>query len=372
MNAAGIAVRAIDRFGFQLLRQAGGALPGGNVALSPLGVAMSLGMLANGAGGLTLEEILSTLGVERGALEAFHHGMEELQATLGETRRDVALELANSVWTREEIPVEESFFQANRDFYNAEVLSFSTRDGVEAMNRWVAGKTHGRIPTMVSRLDPSAVMFLLDALYFQGKWKDPLDPDYTTRGWFHTARGESVPVDLMLASGKFPVRETARFQLVELPYADGQVVMDLVLPREGVELSALVSALGSSAGLGLDAKVSRETLVWLPRFEIAYESSLSGMLQALGMKAAFSGAADFSRISPSAPLRLGDVVHKTVLKVNEEGAEASSATLTEMRLLAYVPPVKIRLDRPFLFLIRDIPSGAVLFLGTVESPLPAS
>jgi serpin B len=218
------------------------------------------------------------------------------------------------------------------------------------------------------------VMFLINAIYFNGTWTYEFDPASTERAPFNRQDGSTVPVMLMAQETDLAYVSHERYQAVDLPYGGEAYSMTVVLPREGVSIDSLVAEMDESRWdeLLADARVTGLEL-HLPRFRLEYERVLNQALKALGMEVAFiGGAADFSRITADRQLYISSVKQKTFVEVDEEGTEAAAVTSVEMRQTSIPsgPPV-MRVDRPFLFAIRERYSGTVIFVGKIVDLPPA-
>ena len=211
-------------------------------------------------------------------------------------------------------------------------------------------------------ITPETRLVLANAIYFLGTWKLPFDADLTQDAPFHKLDGTEVSVPMMGIEGHFRYTEGDDFQAVELPYTGDQLAMIVLLPVKGT-FEAFEAALSvEQLNRILEPMYSQKLWLAMPKFELTSEFSLAGVLADLGMPDAFSSAADFSGMDGTHSLFIDHVVHKAFVSVDEEGTEAASATGVIMTLSM---PRTIRVDRPFLFLIRDIETGTILFIGRV-------
>ena len=253
-------------------------------------------------------------------------------------------------------------------------LDFSDPASADVINDWVAEKTNDKIDEIVQApIDPMTVMFLINAIYFNGTWTYEFDPALTEMAPFHSKDGSTGQVMMMAQEADLLYGWTESYQVVDLPYGGGAFTMTIVLPREDVDLDALIAALDAEGWAGLTADLEVTGLkLFLPRFKLEYEKVLNDALKALGMEVAFSGGADFSGIAPDRQLYISSVKQKSFVEVDEEGTEAAAATVVEIREVSIDGgPPQLRIDRPFLFALRERLSGTILFLGKVVE-LPAS
>ena len=365
-------IGAGNRFAFDLLRAA--SSPGDNLFLSPFSASVALGMTMNGAGGETWNQMRDALGFGGLAEEEINAGYRSLLEIL--TGLDPAVETAigNSVWTRQGFPVRADFVEVLREFFGAEAmeLDFANPSASMRINEWVRSATGGQIEEIVpAEIPPDVVMYLINAIYFKAPWTFDFDPDDTRTEPFYPDDRSPRTVPLMTILRDFPYLETDRFQAVDLPYGGGAFSMTVLLPRDGVRVDDIVASLDATAwGDIAEGFVEVEVELFLPRFRMEYERELRDDLAALGMVDAFDPMkADITRLSPEEDLWISSVLQKALVEVTEEGTEAAAATVvTVVETSAPPPPVVVRADRPFLFLIRERLTGAILFVGKLAHP----
>jgi serpin B len=256
----------------------------------------------------------------------------------------------------------------NRESFDAEVLGldFSSPKAVSTINDWVKDKTEGLIDSIIEQSDRDVMMYLINAIYFKGQWMYEFDADHTSDESFSNADGAQKTVPMMSLHGTLPYASLDNLSLIDLPYGDSLYSMTIVLPHSTESIDELAASLTSETWDEWTAKLRPVELdLFLPRFEIDYFSSLRSVLVDMGMTDAFSNAADFSRINSDQELFISNVLHKTVLKVNEEGTEAAAVTAVEMRATSVGEEVIFRVDHPFILAIREKNSGAILFAGKI-------
>jgi serpin B len=361
-----------NEFGLELLRTVFDATDEANVMISPASVSIALGMAYNGAEDITrdaFEEVLNYEGLTR---EEVNEITKELIHVLLTNVTGNLLEIANSMWYDEGFPVEPEFISLNSHYYDAEVneIDFSGADAVNAINDWVNNKTHGKIEEIIDAIDPAVMMILINAIYFNCVWEVEFDPDNTQKANFYNENGSLFgKVDMMELESSFKVAGNTSFRAVELPYKNGKFSMYLFLPSEESSVDQLVRELdGATWKNWIDSFAEEEDFtVYMPRFEFEFERSLAEDLKGMGLDIAFTEDADFSGISPI-DLYIADVIHKTYIKVNEEGTEAAAITAIVMETTSIGPLSQIRLDRPFLFAITEKSSKSILFMGKVAEP----
>jgi serine protease inhibitor len=374
--AEGALIEAGNDFAFRFLAQVYAEDPGSNVFLSPLSASMALGMTLNGAAGGTFDEMRSTLGFGTLSLEQVNQGYRDLMDLLRELDPVVELGIGNSIWYRPGFEVRTDFLGRTRDFFDAEVQSLDFSDPAAAgiINGWVSDETRGKITEIVEDpINPATVMFLINAIYFNGDWTYRFDRAKTTQAPFHGPQGAQGMVPLMEVAGTFPYAETDAYQAVDLPYGGKAFAMTVVLPKEGTSVGELVASLDPWSWAGLVQSFREgEGKVHLPRFRMEWEKTLNETLQAMGMVQAFqAGVADFRGISSpgggNPGLYVSLVKQKAYVDVDEEGTEAAAVTVVVIDRTS-AGRFDFRADRPFLFFIRERLSGTILFAGVFLGP----
>ncbi|MFF4381822.1 serpin family protein [Kitasatospora sp. NPDC001547] len=372
---------ATDAFGLDLLHvlTAEPDAAGSNLVVSPSGLAAVLAMLLPGARGATAEELA----------KALHTGLDPQQYAFatGALNRPVpatdklTLRRSDDVWTQRGLAVEPDYLATLAGAFGTGVhqADFAKDpDGArKSVNAAVEKATDGRIKDLFGReaINPSTRLVLTDALYLKARWASAFKPSHTADRPFHKLDGSAPAVPTMGQTGDFKYADGSGgivgepWQAVELPYADGGLVMDLIVPAQG-GFAAFAKGLDQAQlDLILGALAERPVDLQLPRFRFDTSKELGSALRSLGVRAAF-GAADFSGIAKD-PLAVGTVVQKATIEVGEDGTVAAAGSGVGMDVAAAPNaerPVQVHLDRPFLFLIRDTRGGAPLFLGQVTDP----
>ena len=363
-------IAAQTQFAFKLFSQVSAQQPDGNVFISPTSVAMALSMAYNGAKGETQQAMANTLGLQGISLEALNTGNQTLNSVLEGLDKDVKLAIANSLWLNAKATIDAPFLERARSFYQAEVaaLDFSSPDAPDTINRWANNQTNGKITSMVDRIDPETILFVMNAVYFNGKWSQSFDPKNTSDRPFKPASGDPKILPFMSQTGDYRYLETDRFQAIRLPYGSGTFGFYVFLPKAGTSIDQLTQQLNAETWKTWISQLRSQTgSIQLPSFKLEYEVLLNEMLKALGMEVAFiPGQADFSEIS-SLPLAISQVKHKTVVEVNEAGTEAAASTGIEISVTSAPihPPFSMIVDRPFFCAIADDKTQTILFLGKV-------
>ena len=374
-NGEQAVIGASNAFGFGLLRELDRTRADSNIFMSPLSASMALGMTMNGAAGPTFDEMRAALafGTRPAAeINASYRSLIDMLRALDPT---VDFRIANSIWYRAGFPFEQTFLDESRRFFDARVsgLDFASPSAAPSINDWVRQSTNGKIDQIVDGPIPNdVVMYLINAIYFNGSWTTRFDRNQTRTEPFHTIGGTTAPIAMMRRTDTIRVAETADAQVVDLPYGGGAYTMTILLPKEGKSLRDVVATLTADAWqAAVTGATARSVELQMPKFTLRWEALLNDPLQALGMRQAFQGdVADFTRMSRDAGNRLyiSKVKQKAFVDVHEEGTEAAAVTSVEIRVTCACGPQVIRIDRPFVFAIRERLSGTILFLGKIVRP----
>jgi serpin B len=366
-------VEGNNAFGFNLL-QVVSEKEEGNLFLSPLSATFALGMLNNGAAGITSEEIRNALGYAGIPTEEMNDYFLKMLTALKTIDPDVTLESANSIWIRNDFQALPSFVEANQTKYDAEVRheDFSNPATLALINNWCAEKTHGKIDRILDKIPENAIMYLINGLYFKGIWSKPFEKEQTKNQTFANEDGSTPLVPMMRKELPLTYAQNELFGMVEVPYGNEAFSMIFLLPAEGVSLQSVIENLNASVWNDCLAGLSPRTVrLGIPRIELAYEIQLKDALKKLGMLSMFDAeTVDLSGIHPTASLVVSGVKQKTALEINEEGSEASAVTIVEIVEMASPTtppsPVSFILNRPFLLFIKEKSTGTILFEGVVR------
>lgn len=373
--AAGNTAFALDLY--QVLRR-----QEGNLFYSPYSLSLALAMTYAGARGETEAQMAEAMHYTLPAAQ-LHPALAALSEALANRGEEAAgrdgegfrLNVANALWGQEGYSFLESYVDLVDRYYGAGLRRLDFAEAPEAsrqtINDWVAEETEDRITDLIPQgvIDELTRLVLTNAIYFNAAWAEPFEEGMTRDGPFFLLDGDQVSVPMMHQTSSFGYVQGQGYEAVELPYDGGQLSMVIVLPASG-EFEALEASLDTE---GLEAILGglayQQVALAMPRFEFSAQFRLEEALAALGMVDAFTSAADFSGMTGSRELFLSAVLHKAFVSVDEAGTEAAAATAVVGKLLGLPPePVEVTLDRPFLFLIRDLQTDTVLFWGRVVDP----
>lgn len=358
-------------FGFDLFRDLHAEAPEDNIFISPLSISAALSMTANGTLDDELEDMRTVLHQNGMTEQEVNEGYQYYLQTLPAMAPNVTMLPANSIWYHEGFPFFEDFLNTNAHYFDAAVEARDFRDPAtkDEINGWIAGKTNDRIQNMISNIPASAIMYLINAVYFKGDWRYQFDAEATFEGQFNAFDGAAEATPMMTFGKKMtlPYNREENFQMVDLPYADSVFSMTLILPDEGVSMDDVIGEFNAD---NWDQWVSqlypREGIVQLPRFSLEYEKMLNDNLRSIGMQAGWSAWGP-NRMTEAENILISMVKHKSFLEVNEEGSEAAAATVVGIELTSIDLGFTFNCDRPFLLVIRERAANGVLFLGKVNT-----
>ncbi len=362
-------------------------LRGGNLFFSPYSIATALAMTSAGARGQTADEMARVLHCPPRPDRTHPAFAALIRQINGDGRpRPYQLDTANALWSQQGYGFLPDFLQLTQKHYGAGLNEVDFVAATEAarltINAWVEARTRDRIKELLKPTDvtPDTRLVLTNAVYFKGDWAIAFPAKQTREGPFHVTADRTIDVPLMQLTASFGYSDGGSFQVLELPYRDAEAQQDF--PGASGELSMLIVLPKAVDGLGkVEQSLTVEGLAgwrpqrWgevnltLPKFRATQEFELSEALTQLGMAGAFGPGADFSGMTGRLDLFISKVIHQAFVDVNEQGTEAAAATAVGMTMSCMPPPpVDFRADRPFLFLIRHNPSGAILFLGRLAEP----
>jgi serpin B len=348
-----------------------------NVVVSPLSLNIALAMVWNGADGDTRDAIQEAIGMSQFPADEVNAYFKKLKEALLKTDPTTKLALANSIWAHKDFPVKQSFYDLNSSWYDAKVSVLDFRDASTptVINRWCSDNTNGLIKEMLQTIPTDAVMYLMNALYFKGIWAEGcgFDKKNTKNEAFQKDDGKSLTVSMMYRNSHQLYYEDEHLELAALPYGNRAFRMVFLLPVEGT-VEELAEKLTEEGYLSecLKKAYSHELNLYIPKFKTEYEADLNKPLTALGMGVAFDALkADFSGIS-DVDIFVTKVKQKAYINVDEEGTEAAAVTGVEMGVTSVGPGdvATFRADRPFIYLIQETSTGAILFIGKSGAPMP--
>ena len=353
----------------------------GNLFYSPHSISVALAMTYAGARGETAQQMADTLNfiLEQERLHPAFNWLDIELASRGEGAQGkddegFRLNIVNAIWGQKDYAFLPDFLDVLAENYGAglRILDFAneTEKSRLIINDWVSDQTEQRIKDLIPQevLTSGTRLVLTNAIYFNAAWEYPFDEDMTADGPFYLLDGGQVTVPMMEQTQSFGYTDGEGYQAVELQYDGGELSMVILLPEAG-NFQAFEEQLQAQQVCDIISSLqSTGVSLTMPKFKFDSEFSLKDTLKEMGMPAAFSGAADFSGMTGSPGLYIDAVLHKAFVSLDEAGTEAAAATAVIMKEEAPEQQAEVTIDRPFIFLIRDIETGAILFVGRVMNP----
>ena len=357
-----------NEFAFGLLKNTIASSGETNVFVSSLSVSIALGMTWNGANGSTKTEMETALKMSGMSATDINNYYRIMQSSLPTVDPTTKLSIANSLWYKTGFVVRPSFLTANSDYFGAYIkeMDFSQSWAVDTINNWCAKRTNNLIKKPLDKIPSDAVMYLVNAIYFKGIWRKHFETKNTAEANFTNELGNTVKVNMMYQKDTFRYAQDVYAQYLDMPYGNNAFSMTVILPNEGKTTTDVLNLLTSTYWNNLFQNMpARNVEVYMPRFKNQNKFSLVDPLKSMGMNLAFSEYADFSNIS-NVSLKISDVIHDTYVEVTEEGTEAAAVTVVEIieTSMPVPPPTPLfKVNRPFLFVIRENSTGVILFVG---------
>jgi serine protease inhibitor len=359
-------------FAFNVLKKINDQSLNKNVFISPLSLYLALGMAYNGADGTTKQAMASVLELGRMPDQQFNESIKAVTELLLTLDPNVIIKIANSIWIKEGFPVEPLFINTNAEYFNSSVtnLDFNNPNSVSVINNWVAANTAGYIKKIIEVIPPQMVMYLLNAVYFEAKWRYPFNKDDTYNGEFELADGSTKICRMMKQQNMFHFYSDENFSAVDIPYGNSGFSMTLLLPAENIDIETAINLLSNNEWSDIIYGMrNSEIFVSIPKFKFEYEvDDLIEALTQLGMGICFDPYfADFRNINKDGGLYIDEAKHKTYIEVDEEGTKAAAVTSIGFGYTS-MPP-SIIFNRPFFFAIRENKSQTILFMGKIMDPI---
>lgn len=360
--------RANNQFGlalYQKIRET----ETGNIFIAPYSVSSALAMTWAGATGETATEMSDVLGLTPLADQA-ESAFSAAATSLGGVD-SVEMNIANSLWPSTQFALEPDYRTRMKSYFDVEIESLDyvtqTDASRQRINQWVERETREKIKDLITpgAIDPMTMMVLVNAIYFKGNWASQFDPALTSDGLFKNVDCKAQVVKMMHQKREFLYTEIEDVKILEMPYIGDRLAMTILLPPDMKSLASLEKSLTvEKLDSWLKQMRSVKVAVSIPKFTETWGTTdVTSALKSLGIKRAFTGQAEFTRMTAGGGINIDMVLHKTFIEVNEEGSEAAGATAVVMRKTAVIRPLTFTADHPFLYMIRDRQSGMILFMG---------
>lgn len=368
-NAKAI-VKENNKFAFDFFKEIANSETKDNFMVSPVSLSLALGMVYNGADGETKTAFDEVLNYSTPLLEVNQFN-KDLINKLSSSSDGSVMEIANSIWIEESFFVKDEFINLNKDYYSAKVqnLDFGNSASVDIINDWVSNKTHDKIPKIIDQISPSEVLFLINALYFNANWKYKFDEEDTQNAPFYKNEIETVQSKMMNMTENVEYFKNDLFSSIILPYQEDKFSMVILLPNEQKSTNDIISNLNAESWTTwLENYYATEIKITIPKFKLEYKNQLNDELEIMGLGVAFTGNANFSKIS-DIPLQISYVLQKTFIDVNEKGTEAAAVTVVGVFVNSIGSQFKLfNVNKPFVYVIKENITGSICFIGRVGEP----
>ena len=342
--------------------------------VSPLSVTYLMSMLANGADGETQQQILATLGwagegIQQPSLQDINDYSRMLIEKTARLDKAVTVEIANYVAVNKEFKLNSKFQKSVERDYKAgvESLNFTSPSSLKRINDWCNDRTHGMIPSIINELDPDAVSYLMNAIYFNGTWKDKFSKEETKQEMFRGYTRDIQYVDMMHRHGEYFYADGDGYSAVSIPYGNGAFRMTVILPTEGSFLRDVMASMDGGKFQALQRSMEKCNVdLKIPRFTTEVDLPLNDIISALGAPLIFSSQADFSQFARG-DFYVSKMFQKAKIEVSEEGTKAAAVTAAIMMMSAVRPEKKrnvvFHADSPFAYIISENSTGSIYFMG---------
>ena len=342
--------------------------------VSPLSVTYLMSMLANGADGETQQQILATLGwagegIQQPSLQDINDYSRMLIEKTARLDKAVTVEIANYVAVNKEFKLNSKFQKSVERDYKAgvESLNFTSPSTLKRINDWCNDRTHGMIPSIINEVDPDAVSYLMNAIYFNGTWKDKFGKEETKQEMFRGYTRDIQYVDMMHRHGEYFYADGDGYSAVSIPYGNGAFRMTVILPSEGSFLRDVMASMDGGKFQALQRSMEKCNVdLKIPRFTTEVDLPLNDIISALGAPLIFSPQADFSQFARG-DFYVSKMFQKAKIEVSEEGTKAAAVTAAIMMMSAVRPEKKrnvvFHADSPFAYIISENSTGSIYFMG---------
>lgn len=360
-------VKRNNQFALNLFSEVKGL---GSSVISPMSVTYLMAMLANGAEASTREEIMATIGAKDFDINEMNAFYAYLMQRAKTADKHTTLNIANYIALNKEFQLKKKYASTIADSYKGavEALDFTKPESTKRINGWCSEHTDNMIPSIIDQVEPSAVAYIMNAIYFNGTWADKFDKNNTKKEQFNGYTRDIKYVDMMHRNAKYYYTSNDVYSAVILPYGSGTYSMTVILPNEGKFIPDVIKALNAKSIASLRSNMD-ECIVdlKLPRFTTEMKLSLKDIIAKLGAPSMFDTTrADFSSFA-NGNVYVSEMLQKAKIEVSEEGTKAAAVTMGMVKLTSIRPDeprrVDFHCDHPFIYMIQDNYTGAILFMG---------
>ena len=360
-------VKRNNQFALNLFSEVKGL---GSSVISPMSVTYLMAMLANGAEASTREEIMATIGAKDFDINEMNAFYAYLMQRAKTADKHTTLNIANYIALNKEFQLKKKYASTIADSYKGavEALDFNNPESTKRINGWCSEHTDNMIPSIIDQVEPSAVAYIMNAIYFNGTWADKFDKNNTKKEQFNGYTRDIKYVDMMHRNAKYYYTSNDVYSAVTLPYGSGTYSMTVILPNEGKFIPDVTKALNAKSIASLRSNMD-ECIVdlKLPRFTTEMKLSLKDIIAKLGAPSMFDASrSDFSSFA-SGNVYVSEMLQKAKIEVSEEGTKAAAVTMGMVKLTSIRPNeprrVDFHCDHPFIYMIQDNYTGAILFMG---------
>ena len=360
-------VKRNNQFALNLFSEVKGL---GSSVISPMSVTYLMAMLANGAEASTREEIMATIGAKDFDINEMNAFYAYLMQRAKTADKHTTLNIANYIALNKEFQLKKKYASTNADSDkgSVEALDFNNPESTKRINGWCSEHTDNMIPSIIDQVEPSAVAYIMNAIYFNGTWADKFDKNNTKKEQFNGYTRDIKYVDMMHRNAKYYYTSNDVYSAVTLPYGSGTYSMTVILPNEGKFIPDVTKALNAKSIASLRSNMD-ECIVdlKLPRFTTEMKLSLKDIIAKLGAPSMFDASrSDFSSFA-NGNVYVSEMLQKAKIEVSEEGTKAAAVTMGMVKLTSIRPDeprrVDFHCDHPFIYMIQDNYTGAILFMG---------
>ncbi|XP_054161225.1 leukocyte elastase inhibitor-like [Oppia nitens] len=347
-----------------------------NLIISPISVLAIIAMLYHGSNGKTREELGKTLNIGLDDDIQLRKWWKSKLMSINNNTDNKQVLMANGVFISDTFKLGDNYQNIVKNFYDSlvKVVNFGQQESIDSINSYIADKTGGQIDQLITSVTPNTVMLLVNALHFKGKWATPFAPQDTKPEPFNNYGRNKVMVPTMKIEKQkynFIDDEKLGFKMLGMAYEGNRLDFYIILPKtiDSHSIKRLLSSLTiDTINKKIQSATEQDIDLWLPKFTIESDIELKTSLKSLGLTHTFTSKADFSKINGNKGLYVSDFIHKCVIQVNEEGTEASAASAVDVVMFSSLPPetIEIKVDRPFIYFIRQRDNGVYLFMGVTD------